>query len=162
MSPWQVEVISQMPALHLAFPPTKKFRATHNSSGIEGSTTIQFLCSTAKSSNRTPLNYDTLDASIKGVRQNLLSVSDKGNSFIGVNSVAGLSIVSTELTLHSSISTNDSSSDTNISIDTKKATSPSIMLFGTIIQPVQCDFQDSGIKTSDDEIQDIHKACTNG
>ena len=109
--------------------------------------------------NQTLLNNDAFLDGMQGTGHSLFStstscnfVNDKSNGFLGNNSTAVLSNVSTEPKTAGSISLDMSplSDDTSISIgtklagtdnsNTKKVGPGSIMLFGKIIKPVGSDF----------------------
>ncbi|CAL5190138.1 unnamed protein product [Lathyrus oleraceus] len=144
VSPWQVELIINIPTRHL---PSKKIRAPQNSallSDIEGDNSVPMRDSNNSSTsllNQTVLNYDTFTDGMQGARCSLL---DKPAyfDFLKVDSMKELDNVPTEQNINRHVSLHDLSSnrsDSN-SLDTKmgstknkEATSSSIILFGQTV-----------------------------
>lgn len=130
---------------------------------------IEFKHFVMTSSNQTLLNNDAFLDGMQGARHRLFSTStssnfmnDKSNGFLGNNSMAVSSNVSSEpntagsisldLSPHShdisnSLGTNFAGTDNS---NTKKVSPGSFMLFGKIIKPVGSDFQEFDIKGNDD------------
>nr|KYP70020.1 Auxin response factor 17 [Cajanus cajan] len=167
VSPWQVELVSNTPALHSAFPPTKKFRAA-DGSGVftegEGGpfSMTEFTNSAMGHMNPAFLSYGTYPAGMQGARHDVFSASSFSNyprdmsrlcmgiSF-GNNAVPMAKTLSTELNVGSSQSDELSpdsrsslhSCDTefvgNHKYNPRKPGSVSFQLFGAVIQTEQPD-----------------------
>ncbi|TKY74328.1 Auxin response factor 17 [Spatholobus suberectus] len=162
VSPWQVELVSTTPALHSAFPPTKKFRAAHGSgvfSDGEGNpfSMTGFTNSAMGHLNQTLLNYGTFPAGMQGARHDVFSASSFTNypsdisrlcvgNYFDNSTVPRLKTLSTELNVGSSQS-DDLSPDSRSSLhscgtelvgnhncNSTKPGSVSFQLFGAVIQ----------------------------
>lgn len=129
---------------------------------------IEFKHFVMTSSNQTLLNNDAFLDSMQGARHGLFSTStssnfgnDKSNGFLGNNSMAVSSNVSSEPNTAAPISLDLSPHSHDISnsrgtkfagtdSSTEKVSPGSFMLFGKIIKPVRSDFQEFDIKGNDD------------
>ncbi|XP_045810107.1 auxin response factor 17-like [Trifolium pratense] len=181
VNPWQVELISQVPALYLPFHQTKRPRLTMGEPFIP---MIEFPCSTMESFNQTLLNCDSFPAGMQGARHDHLSsaastssnlLNYNGYGFFVNSIMAGMSTMPKEINIGSSTSVDSSSPHNNFGTNyvqthndnTERVKPSSIKLFGKTIHIVESsDFTDSGIKGSEDgsngcsQIEVVDKICT--